>query len=280
MSDVNTESNHNTTKAKKRKKNGVTYKGLIRWTIIIFFILIAIGVAGILSDDACTSCAIYKAIGFGVIMIWSCIFICYFIWASYFYNINYGITDEEWEKIDKAKEKRSSGGFHHTDDIDDEPQYNPYNDQTFGLPPGTVRGMIAFTLLFGAISLLIVSFGMKDEISPGNFFRDQFEFFKTAFLMMVAFYFGSRSLKYLRPEQNIPPTNTRRDVKEGRFDKLFQGGSSPGSAGEPPAPSGSGPTGSAPSPVVVIDSSDPLGEKRTKGEKIPPIVAIDPMAKK
>ncbi len=62
--------------------------------------------------------------------------------------------------------------------------------------------MIAFTLLFGAISLMVVSMGMDGEINENSFFWDHFEFFKTAFLMMIAFYFGDSSLKTLSKRWN------------------------------------------------------------------------------
>ena len=98
----------------------------------------------------------------------------------------------------RPRKIKRQGNFYNQDDINAEPEYNPYKDETFGMPNGTVRGMIAFSLLFGAISLLVVSFGMTNEIDPNSLFWDQYEFFKTAFLMMIAFYFGSRSLQYFR----------------------------------------------------------------------------------
>lgn len=237
---------------------------LIGLVIIIFAIITLLGILGIVAGDTCASCVVYNALGFVVIMLWSCIFVSYFIWASYFYNINFGISDKEWKKIEQAKNNRSEGKQFDPEDIEDEPQYNPYNDETFGLPPGTVRGMIAFTLLFGAIALLIVSFGMNNEIEPGNFFRDQFEFFKTAFLMMIAFYFGARSLKYLKGEQIRTPLNKKRSQPKEP------------SAGEPVVAPASPPQ----KEIVVIDSSNPMGEVATEEGIIPPIMPIDPMAPK
>lgn len=170
----------------------------IRIIIFVLLVLGAIGVVMIFNTNE-GNAAIFKAVGLGIVTLWACIFLTYFIWAVYFYNINMGLTDEEWNKIYQAKEEKRNGNFYHQDDIDEEPQYNPYKDETFGLPSGTVRGMIAFSLLFGAIAMLVVSFGMTNELDPNSFFWDQYEFFKTAFLMMIAFYFGSRSLQYLRP---------------------------------------------------------------------------------
>jgi hypothetical protein len=125
----------------------------------------------------------------------------YFIWAIYYYNINLGIPEEVWDRINDAKEAKRAGDYYIEDDLTEEPHVNPYQSQTFGLPNGTVRGMIAFTLLFGALAMLIVSIGMENEIDPNALFWDQYDFFKTAFLMMIAFYFGTRALQYLNPGQ-------------------------------------------------------------------------------
>lgn len=170
----------------------------MRVVIVITLIIGIWGVFAIFRNNDCGDCAIFKAIGLAIIIIWACIFLGYFIWAIYFYNINLAKTEGEWDIIKQAKHDKRSGNFYLKSDIEEEPTYNPYKDETFGLPPGTVRGMIAFTLLFGAIAMLIVSIGMRNELDPNSMFVDQYEFFKTAFLMMIAFYFGSRSLQYLK----------------------------------------------------------------------------------
>ncbi len=153
--------------------------------------------------------SIYKIIAIDIIMLWLGIFVTYFIWALYFYNFNYGISQGEWDKIQAAKEARRKGETYNLHDINEEPKYNPYKEQTFGFPGGTVRGMIAFTLLFGALALLIVSFDPTLFDNQQSFFFEQFEFYKTAFLMMIAFYFGSRSLEYLRNKSK--PTDAKID---------------------------------------------------------------------
>ncbi|MEQ9403985.1 MAG: hypothetical protein RIM99_10385 [Cyclobacteriaceae bacterium] len=192
----------------KKKKDSMSrfFFWGIRVIILILLFLGTLGVLMIFETSDCQECAVYKAVGLGIVTIWACIFLGYFIWAVYYYNINLGLTDEEWQKIAAAKEDKRQGNFYNQADIDEEPEYNPYNDQTFGLPAGTVRGMIAFTLLFGAIAMLVVSFGMTNEIDPNSFFWDQYDFYKTAFLMMIAFYFGSRSLEYLKGGKSNPAT--------------------------------------------------------------------------
>jgi hypothetical protein len=192
---------------KQQKQNNSLYRFFFSGLKVIIVILLLIGILGvysILTNSTCGPCAVYQAIGLGIIVIWACVFLAYFIWAIYYYNINLGLTEEEWDKIKEAKDKKARGENYSVDDLNVERKDNPYKEETFGLPGGTVRGMIAFTLLFGAIAMLIVSIGMENEIDTNAMFWDQYEFFKTAFLMMIAFYFGSRSLQYLQNRNNKP----------------------------------------------------------------------------
>ncbi|AEV34229.1 Protein of unknown function (DUF3380) [Owenweeksia hongkongensis DSM 17368] len=165
-------------------------------------ILLVVGFAGatlmvIEGDDG----SLHKATALMIMIIWSVIFLRYFVWALYFYNINYGLTDKDWGRIFKARQDKSLG-IPIIEGSDQGPKNNPYRSQTFGLPPGTVRGMIAFTLLFGAIALTVTGMGLNAEINPDSFFWDHYEFFKTAFLMMIAFYFGDSSMRYLSKRWN------------------------------------------------------------------------------
>ena len=226
---------------------------IIGFVIILFVVVLITGLIGIMNKGS--EAQVFKAIGFGLIMVWTCIFICYFFWAIYFYNIRFGLGKKAWKKIEEAKQNRTNNKPYRQEDIDEEPKENPYKDQTFGLPTGTVRGMIAFTLLFGSIALLIVSFGMSNQIQTNGFFFDQFDFFKTAFLMMIAFYFGNHSLKYLKPAT---------PVRLGESDE-------PNVVPEkPPKPEPDD------SEIVVIQPDS--NKDNPDEEKMPPITAIDPMA--
>jgi len=198
--------------SKMNKSTNIITIGVV---IVIFTILTILGSIFIASGSTLDSGVVYKVVAFDVIMVWLCVFTSYFIWALHFYNINYGLTNSEWEKIYHEKEKRRNGEEYNIHDINEEPEANPYKKDTFGLPTGTVRGMIAFTLLFGAIAILIASLAPENNLTKESFLFDQFEFFKTAFLMMIAFYFGSRSLEYLKGKNN------EGDLPEG-FDKYFQ----------------------------------------------------------
>src|SRR5690606_4543643 len=187
-----------------------------RGTAVLTMVLTLLGVVGaffvyVEHDN------LFQAVGLVISVIWIGAFLMYFMWAVYHYNINYGLTDLDWEKIFEARE-RYRQGFPVKQAELDAPTSNPYRAQTFGLPPGTVRGMIAFTLLIGGMSLLIVSFGTEYTGAELALVRQQFEFFETAFLMMIAFYFGDKSLRYLQKrwrDPNLPVTEGSSSGKKG-----------------------------------------------------------------
>jgi len=255
--------------AASEKKRDSMYTMFFTGLGVLICLLLTLGVIGvwvILDSNECGECAAYQAVGLGIVIIWACVFLGYFVWALYFYNINYGFTEGKWKKIELAKNNKFLGQDYSQVDIDDEPMENPYRKETFGLPSGTVRGMIAFSLLFGAIAMLVVSMGMRNELDPASMFWDQYEFFKTAFLMMIAFYFGSRSLQYLhdrnppsRPggatDPSTPPTNPTTPGNGGT--PAPNGGSPPPNGGSPPPAA----AGSAPPPVAQTVSKkkfDPM----------------------
>ena len=190
------------------KSEGKTEQGnpyhtfFFRGTAILTTLLIILGIIGaffvyVEHDN------LFQSVGLVTSIIWIGAFLMYFMWSVYHYNINYGITDQDWEKIFEAEERHKQGFPVKPSELD-APKNNPYRSQTFGLPPGTVRGMIAFTLLIGGMSLLIVSFGTEYTGAELALVRQQFEFFETAFLMMIAFYFGDKSLKYLKSRWTDP----------------------------------------------------------------------------
>ncbi len=197
-------------KAEETKRNPYRkmFFSAVNTLSILFLVIGVFGAFMIIADNG----NIYNAIALIIALLWCGIFIRYFIWAVYFYNINYGLTDKDWEKILAARDKKAKG-LHVPDLALNAPTSNPFKDQTFGLPKGTVRGMIAFTLLFAAIALTVVSMGMDTNIDESSFFWDHFEFVKTAFLMMIAFYFGDSSLKYLSERWNKPGSRRKKDPK-------------------------------------------------------------------
>lgn len=170
-------------------------------TILFFLGLLSSVIIFITTGD------IFRAAAVIFLLVWLVVFLRYFLWAVYHYNVNHGISIKNWEKIDDAKERLKRGDVVLKSELR-EPLVNPYRSQTFGVPPGTVRGMLAFTLLFGAIAILIASMGMERVDLENSLIRDQFEFFKTAFLMMMAFYFGDKSLRFLQNRWKDPNSST------------------------------------------------------------------------
>src|SRR5688572_31977269 len=115
------------------------YKVFFYGVCIIIVILIFVGVWGFYAlHDSGLQKSAFHSVALAVIILWACVFLGYFIWGVYFYNINLGLTEEEWEKIDANKLKKSRGEHFSEEEVNSEPADNPYKDQTFGLPPGTV----------------------------------------------------------------------------------------------------------------------------------------------
>ncbi|HQQ97186.1 MAG TPA: hypothetical protein PLX35_07975 [Cyclobacteriaceae bacterium] len=143
----------------------------------------------------------------GIIITWLVAMVSYFAWAIYFYNINLGWSDEKWQRY-RAKEAEVEGNQ------GPPPNENPYADQTFGLPPGTVRGTIAISLVVIAMALTIASISMDAAIRNDVTMVDHFDFLKKAFLMMIAFYFGSKSLEILQNSPTSPVDPTKQTNKQ------------------------------------------------------------------
>ena len=127
----------------------------------------------------------------------------------------------------------------HTREGVEERTVNTNKDETLGLPPGTIRGTLALTLLMGALAMTISALGMENTLEENTFLVDNFNFLKTAFLMMIAFYFGNKSLEKINwsgprirgreaaggeEESEVPVTPSadaargRQILKEGKLD--------------------------------------------------------------
>jgi hypothetical protein len=142
---------------------------------------------------------LYSVMGICLIILWIAVLIAYYAWAIYFYNINLGFTDSDWEKIEASMA---------TDSPLADREDNPNGLESLGLPPGTVRGTIALTMLVGSLAMTLVLFGDGNSLKDNEVFIDKFDFFKTAFLMMIAFYFGQKSLEYLLPKKDASTSST------------------------------------------------------------------------
>lgn len=83
----------------------------------------------------------------------------------------------------------------------EEPDENPYQHDSFGLPPGTIRGILALTAL---VMFLIVE-GVNLH-SPASL-EGQFDGLVTVFQMVIAFYFGSRAVEVLQAKTSEAAKN-------------------------------------------------------------------------
>ncbi len=133
---------------------------------------------------------LYSLVALLLLLVWFGGLGAYYAWAIYFYNINRGLTNESWailrEEIKYSPESEAKI-----------PKENPNTGETLGLPKGTIRGTLALTLMIGGLAMTIAAFGMDNVLKENTFLVDNFDFFKTAFLMMIAFYFGNKSLELI-----------------------------------------------------------------------------------
>ncbi len=133
---------------------------------------------------------LYNLTALGLLILWFGILVAYYAWAVYFYNINLGLTNEDWAEIREKK-------LHSPESLVDIPTENPNKDETLGLPKGTVRGSLALSLMVSALAMTIAALGMDSTLPVNTLIVDNFDFIKTAFLMMIAFYFGHKSLELI-----------------------------------------------------------------------------------
>ncbi|MFN7260196.1 MAG: hypothetical protein ACK5TU_09885 [Cyclobacteriaceae bacterium] len=184
-----------------------------------------------------------------IMVSWLLMLTLYYIWAIYFYNINFGWTDKDWQDRETKVFVEGSGP---------EPDGNPNSEETLGLPAGTIRGTIALTVLVIGLAMMIAALGLPGKISQNEFLIDHFEFLKTGFLMVIAFYFGSKSLELLKDRKQVigVPSNTPPNT---------------------PPPLAGSPTGAPQQPFAGTASVAPIGDIATNTKSA--IDFHDPSAK-
>lgn len=145
----------------------------------------------------------------------------YLRWAIDRYGRNYGLTDEEWKIINpeayandceiKDYIKKRSQIIERAKNEHDllnpgkpfdghmpgltEPLRNPYFNDSFGLPPGTIRGILALTAM---VAFVLIE--LANLFSPVNLEKD-FSELMTVFEMVIAFYFGARAVEIFKKKQ-------------------------------------------------------------------------------
>lgn len=155
-----------------------------------------------LAKCAMPSYVFASGIVFWLFIAWMIGVIVYYWWAIRHYNLNWGLSPQEWKMLhpetyckDAAEiadfQKRRAALVERTGKALVEPSSNPYEKDSFGLPPGTVRGTLALTALVGFVLVQAQSM-----ISPTSM-DGHFEQLNTVFKMVMAFYFGSRALEML-----------------------------------------------------------------------------------
>ncbi len=172
---------------KNKKRLNHLFLGLMGVVILTVLLPIVYIIVTVFKDS---EGEIYKLIALLILLVWFGGLGAYYAWAIYFYNINLGLTNESWAEL---KEKNR----HTPDAASTSTIKNPHANETLGLPKGTIRGTLALTLLIGGLAMTIAALGMENSIKEDTFLVDNFDFFKTAFLMMIAFYFGNKSLEMI-----------------------------------------------------------------------------------
>lgn len=210
---------------KSKKRANVLFIGGIAFAEIVLIVFILLNTLKGIWDGT----SVFSIVALDLILLWVGLLIAFYAWAIYFYNINLGLTNESWAKIkeekDKIEELEELGEDTSQMEHPSYPEENPYGNQSLGLPPGTIRGTLALTLLIGGFSLFIFSMGDNSQIYEGDsFIYDSFDFFKTAFLMMIAFYFGTRSLEILQ--------KNHKGIIQKRFGKQQNGNGNDGGGSE------------------------------------------------
>lgn len=131
---------------------------------------------------------------FWIMFIWLFIMAGLLLYGIYFYNTTAGLGRKRYNEIIllvNGDDKIPIAGK-----VASYPQ-NPFLADTLGLPPGTVRGALTFTLMLA--SLLATS--VLSYAPPFLSMNDNFEYITTAFLMMIAFYFGSKAVDVFRERE-------------------------------------------------------------------------------
>jgi hypothetical protein len=174
------------------------FKNFITWGAILFPVLVILNTI-LFRFVFAPQEAFFFVLAAAIVVSWILMLTLYYVWAIYFYNINRGWTDKDWD--DHQTKVLMEG-------TPTEPDSNPNSYETLGLPPGTVRGTIALSVLVGGMAMLVASLAMPEKISQNEFLVDHFEYIKTAFLMVIAFYFGSKTLETISRKQILGTDNT------------------------------------------------------------------------
>ncbi len=147
-----------------------------------------------------------EAIGlsFWVIGIWLFIVVVLLVVLFVRYHFYGGLPRKQYNSL--VEEIKNDASIPSGEKAEHYPR-NTYHDQTLGLPKGTVRGLLTLTLLVANCLVLYVS----TYAPPGSQYKNNTEFITTAFLMMIAFYFGSKAVDVFKAREKT----RRKTMPEG-----------------------------------------------------------------
>jgi hypothetical protein len=164
---------------------------------------------------------------FAAFLLWILGVVVYLVWAIRFYVHNYGLSDHEWKVLNpevyatagkemqkyqaiRANSLAVSGSCETIDAPQTAsnpspncppvcaPDRNPYQGESFGLPPGTIRGILALSAM---VAFLLIE--ALNIFSPNNLEGD-FKELITVFEMVIAFYFGAKAIDIFNKRSETP----------------------------------------------------------------------------
>jgi len=155
-------------------------------------------------------------VSFSIFILWISILLIYYYWAIKYHVVNYGLSTKMWKILypeavavtDRGKkkflqlrkeviERKSSENKERFEEDENEvvkppfdiPTENKYKCDSFGLPPGTVRGTLALTAVIMFLCVEAVNF-----FSPYSL-EDHFDELMLVVQMIIAFYFGQKAVE-------------------------------------------------------------------------------------
>ena len=121
------------------------------------------------------------------------------LFGLYYFNFTAGLGRKKYHELMRLIDEDDTIPF---DEKANRYPQNPHREETLGLPKGTVRGFLTITLLIAnCLILYIIHYA-----PPSALYEGRLEYIKTAFLMMIAFYFGSKAVDALQVREETRRT--------------------------------------------------------------------------
>jgi hypothetical protein len=199
-------------------------------------------------------------LAFSIFVGWILLITAYYVWAIRYHVVNYGLSKRMWkilypealartgfgkERLKKIRQEmvqrrieeaavRATANGEEAEVITtpfDVPKENPHKNDSFGLPPGTVRGTLALTAL--VMFILVEGVNLFSEHN----LEGHFEGLITALQMVLAFYFGSKAVDVLKARQETVRKRIEHGVEEPPPKRYLPRRRKPEGPSEPDLPS-------------------------------------------